>query len=201
MNGFAKVTGWPVQFICFRTKVTCEDKAVQSRRIKGPAIIVSNHNSVYDYAVMIFVFITRTLRYQMAEVLFQKKPLGPFLKSMGGIYLDRYGADMSFMTESAMILQKGGVVGIFPEGRIPKPGEEKPLEFLPGAAHLALNTGVKVIPVYLNGSYFCKKRARAVIGKPMDPADFDDPGRTQSENTAAFAAVMRQKVIELKELA
>ncbi|MBR4659188.1 MAG: 1-acyl-sn-glycerol-3-phosphate acyltransferase [Clostridia bacterium] len=197
-NAFVKITGWLPQLLLFRTKVTYEDKSVQKRHIKGPAIIVSNHNTVYDYAVMLFVFITRTLRYQMAEVLFEKQPLGTLLKCLGGIYLNRNSTDTGFMTESAIILQKGGVVGIFPEGRIPKPGEEKPLEFLPGAAYLALNTGVKVIPVYLNGSYFKLKRARAVIGKPMDPRDFCDPARTEKENITAFAAAMREKVVELE---
>ena len=55
--GLVKFTGWPVQWLCFRTKVTYENRAVQSRRIKGPAIIVSNHTAVYDYAVLLFVFL------------------------------------------------------------------------------------------------------------------------------------------------
>lgn len=200
-NGFVKLTGWPAQLICFRTKISYEDKSVQSRRIKGPAIIVSNHTSVYDYAVMLFVFFSRTLRYQMAEVLFQKKPLGTFLRLLGGIYMNRNGTDMGFMSESAAILQKGGVVGIFPEGRLPRAGEIPPIEFLPGAAYLSVNTGVSVIPVYTNGSYFCKKRARVVIGKPMDPCEYFDPSLAPNENYRAFAAAMREKVMELKELA
>ncbi|MBQ1685110.1 MAG: 1-acyl-sn-glycerol-3-phosphate acyltransferase, partial [Clostridia bacterium] len=109
--------------ICFRTKVYYENKAVQSRRIRGSAILVSNHTAVYDYAVMLFVFFTRTLRYQMAEVLFRKKVLGPFLKNMGGILVDRDSTNYSFMSESARILEQGGVVGIFPEGRLPREGE------------------------------------------------------------------------------
>ena len=50
-NWFVKLTGWPVQLLCFRTKVLYEDRKVQGRRIRGPAILVSNHTSVYDYAV------------------------------------------------------------------------------------------------------------------------------------------------------
>ena len=199
-NAFVKLTGWPAQLVCFRTKVYYEDKRVQGRRIKGPAIIVSNHTSVYDYAVMLFVFFTRTLRYQMAELLFEKKPLGGFLKALGGIRIDRGGTDMRFMSESAMVLQQGGVVGIFPEGRLPRKDETPPIGFRPGAAHLSLESGVKVIPVYTNGSYFSRKRARVVIGVPMDPKDHYDPDRTQRENDEAFAAAMREKVLELRSL-
>ena len=46
--------------------------------------------------------------------------VGFFLKLMGGIYIDRNSGDLSFMGQSAAILQKGGVVGIFPEGRLPR---------------------------------------------------------------------------------
>ena len=199
-NWFVKLTGWPAQLLCFRTKVCYEDKSVQSRRIKGPAIIVSNHTSVYDYAVMLFVFFTRTLRYQMAELLFDKRFLGTFLRMLGGIYIDRNSSNMGFMNESAAVLQKGGVVGVFPEGRLPREGETPPLAFRPGAAYLSSATGVKVIPVYTNGSYFNKKRARVVIGKPMYPADHHSADRTEKENLEAFACEMRNKILELRAM-
>ena len=75
-NAFVKITGYIPQLICFRTKVYYEDRAAQSRRVKGGAIVVSNHTSVFDYAVYLFVFFGRTLRTVMAEVLFKKQPLG-----------------------------------------------------------------------------------------------------------------------------
>ena len=81
-NYFVKITGWIVQKIVFRTKIFYEDKKVQSRKIKGKAIIVSNHTSVYDYAVYLFVFFFTTLRCQMAEILYKKKPLAIFLNKL-----------------------------------------------------------------------------------------------------------------------
>ena len=201
MQGFVRLTGWLPQKLIFRMKIRYEDKAVQSRRIHGPAIIVSNHTAIYDFAAMLFVFPGRTLRYQMAEVLFRKKVLGPFLKAMGGIYLDRDSADMGFMGKSMDILHQGGVVGIFPEGRLPREGETPPLPFRPGAAFLALNSGVPVIPVWTEGGYFRRGRSHIVIGVPMDPAGFRRESRTDRENIDAFAAAMRENVMRLKELA
>ncbi|MBR4435770.1 MAG: 1-acyl-sn-glycerol-3-phosphate acyltransferase [Clostridia bacterium] len=184
----------------FRTKVSYQDKLKQSRRIKGAAIIVSNHTSVFDYACMLFVFFSRTLRYQMAELLFDKKPLGSFLKLMGGIYIDRNGSDLGFMNESARILKKGGVVGVFPEGRLPLKTETPPIAFRPGAAYLALSTGVKIIPVYTNGAYFTLKRARVVIGEPIDPAEFDDRTRSDRENIERLTDALRTRIIELRDM-
>lgn len=196
-NGFVKVTGWLAQKIVFRTKIHYENKKIQARKIKGAAIIISNHTAVYDYAAFLFVFPTRTLRYQMAEVLFQKKGLGRFLKAMGGIKVDRNSFNFGFIEESKRILEKGGVVGIFPESRLPKPGEEKPLLFKPSAAYLALYSGVPVIPVYTNGEYFTKKRAGVMIGTPINAAELYDESKDEKTNLAEISEKFRQKIIEL----
>ena len=69
-NWFVKITGYFVQLFMFKNKIYYEDKSLQSRRIKGSAIIVSNHVTVMDFAVMMFVFYTRTLRCLIAELMF-----------------------------------------------------------------------------------------------------------------------------------
>lgn len=199
-NAFVKLTGWLPQLICFRTKIYYEDKKIQSRRVKGGAIIVSNHTSVFDYAVYLFVFFGRTLRTVMAEVLFEKKFLGVFLKLMGGIRVDRDSNEYGFMGKCESILRNGGLLCVFPEGRLPKPGEEKPLPFKPGAAYLALAANVPLIPVYTNGCYFGKKRARVMIGTPVDPFDLVSEGGSDKENTEAVNAALREKLLYLEKL-
>ena len=198
-NWFTKITAWPLQFLCFRTKVLYEDRNVQGISIKGPAIIISNHTSVFDYAVYLFVFFFRTIRCQMAEVLFNKQPLGTLLKMLGGIRVNRDSHDFSFLTKSENILKEGGVVLIFPESRIPLKDEKTPLEFKPSAAYLAINSGVDIIPVYTNGSYFKFKRARVIIGKPMKANEYYDSSMGDRENIALLNTKMREKIIELKE--
>ena len=198
-NAFVKITAYIVQLLIFRTKVYYEDKAAQSRRIKGGAIIISNHTSVWDYAEYLFVFFFRTLRAQMAEVLFEKKPLGLFLKMMGGIRVNRGANDFACVTKSEKILEKGGVVLIFPESRLPLKGEERPLPFKPGAAYLALLSGAPVVPVFTNGKYFSKKRARVIIGKPIYARDLIDDSLSEKENLARITDIMRDRIISLEK--
>lgn len=198
-NAFVKITAYLPQLVIFRTKVYYEDKAAQSRRIKGGAIIISNHTSVWDYAEYLFVFFFRTLRAQMAEVLFEKKPLGLFLKMMGGIRVNRGANDFACVTKSEKILEKGGVVLIFPESRLPLKGEERPLPFKPGAAYLALLSGAPVVPVFTNGKYFSKKRARVIIGKPIYARDLIDDNLSEKENLARITDIMRDRIISLEK--
>lgn len=195
---FVKITGWPVQWLCFRTRVLYEDPAAQRRHIRSAAIVVSNHRSIYDYAVLMFVFWTRTLRCQMAEVLFEKKPLGLLLRALGGIRVDRGGHDFGFVARSEEILRRGGVVEIFPESRLPREGEARPLPFKPSAAYLALSSGVPVIPVFTNGRYFRRRRAVVLIGRPIDPNAFRDAGRSEKETIEALSGAMRERIIELE---
>lgn len=198
-NWLVKITGWPPYRVVFNTAVYYEDKKVQGRRIKGPAIVICNHTSVWDYAAMLFVFWTRTLRCQMAEVLFKKKPLARFLKCMGGIYVDRHELSSGFIGKSEDILKKGGVVEIFPESRLPLKGEQRPLPFKPSAAMIALKAEVPVIPVYTNGNYFTSKRARVIIGKPINVHRFVSEERSEKENINYISEMLREKIIDLEK--
>ena len=201
MQFFVRLTGWLPQKLCFRTKILYEDRSIQSRYIHGPAILVSNHTALFDYAAMLFVFWTRTLRYQMAEILFKKPVLGPFLKLMGGVHLDRYAHQYGFMEQSLAILGRGGVLGVFPEGRLPRPGETPPIDFQPGAAYLSLASGVPIIPVWTDGQYFSLRRAHVMIGTPLDPGEFSKLPLPEKEKIALYTKALRDKVIDLKELA
>lgn len=199
-NWFVKITGWPAQALCFRTKVYYEDRSVQDRHIRGPALVISNHTSIVDYMLYLFVFFTRTVRFQMAEVLFRKKFLGWLLRRLGGIYVDRNAKDFGFLTESLEILENGGAVGMFPESRLPLPGEARPLEFKVSAAWLALAAGVPVIPVVTNGSYCKRARARVLIGKPFYAADLAPEGGEEKETLQLVSERMRQIIIDLENL-
>ena len=200
-NYFTKITGIPPYLLLFRTKTYYEDKSVQSRKIKGKAIVICNHTSVFDYPVEMFTFFFRTLRVQMAELLFKKPFVGVLIRLLGGIYVDRYSNNLSFMSKSERILDKGGVVGIWPEGRIPKKDEERPLPFKSGAAFLALSTNTPIIPIYTDGSYFdIRHRAHVIIGTPIYPEAVADSTKSDKENIEELTRVMREKIIYLGNL-
>lgn len=196
---FVKITAFPAPLFLFRTKVYYEDKKVQSRRIKGKAIVMSNHQTVMDFAVWMFVFWRRTMRCLMAEILFKKNFLMTgMLKALGGIKVDRETHDFSFLAKAEKILDKGGVVEIYPEARLALPGEEKPLAFKPSVAYMALQSGAPIIPVYTDGEYFTKKRTRVIIGKPVDVREWYDERLSEKENLDAICKRLREKVIELQ---
>lgn len=198
-HGFVKLTGVIPYLFCFKTKIYYQDKKAQSRRIKGKAIIISNHRSVWDVAVMMFVFFGRTLRTVIAEIMFRKNPfMRIFLRALGGIKVEREQHDFTFIDKGCKILEKNGVVEIYPEGRLPQKGEETPLPFKPSAGYMALLSGAPVIPVYTNGSYFRKERARVMIGKPVFVRDAYDDSLSEAENLEKINTLLREKIIQLQ---
>lgn len=199
-NNFTKITGFIVWKAVFRARIFYENKDIQSRQIKGPAIIISNHTSVYDFQQYLFVFFGRTLRFQVAELQFEKPLLGWFLRNLGEIYVDRKNHNFSFMAKSESILRHGGVVGIFPESRIPRPEEERPLPFKSSAAYLALSSQAPVIPVYTDGEYYSRKPSHVIIGTPMYADDIADDNLSDRENIERVTEAMRNKIIELGKM-
>ena len=123
------------------------------------------------------------------------------MKLLGCIKVDRNAYDVSFINKSASLLQNGKVIEIYPEARLAKEGEERPLPFTTSTVYLALETDAPIIPVYTEGSYFVKTRNHVIVGKPFYARDFYDSSLSHSENVDKITTLLRNKIVELgKEL-
>ena len=108
-NLFVKITGWIPYIILLRPKVYFENNKVQSRRIKGKAIVISNHTDVLDFAVMLFTFPGRTLRCVVAELMYKKNiVMTLLLRLFGTIKVDRTSNDFAFLSSCEKVLANGG---------------------------------------------------------------------------------------------
>lgn len=196
---FFKITAYIPQKLVFRIKIHYEDKNVQSRRIKGKAIIASNHMSLFDYIPLIFVFPFRTVRCVVAEVLYKKFFLALYLNLMGAMKVNRGEKDFSFEETAFKLLDKNGVILFHPEGRLPdREGDVPPLEFKTTFVYMALKSKAPIIPYYTNGENFSLKRCNVMIGKPIDANALYDFSLSEQENRRRIANIVREKIIELK---
>ena len=199
---FIKLTGLPAQYIYYRKKIYYEDPTDQRRKIKGGALIVSNHTSVYDYPLVMYTFLGRTVRPLVAEVIYQKgKFMSRLMNHMGAIRVDRDAYDFSFMSTMVKCLEDSQVGLVFPEARIGK-AEEKTdglLDFKPSFVYMALEAGVPIIPVYTNGVYGKAKkanrdRARLIIGKKIYLDELYDHEKSEKENMDYLCSYVREHI-------
>ena len=195
--GFVKLTGLLPAWLFLKPRVRCVAGA--RRRLPKPCILVSNHKSLLDFVLYLIIFPLRTVRFLMAEVLFNKSKLfGWFLGAIGGIRVDRDAFDFGFVADAIEVLDQGGTVGIFPEGRLPIGG--KPWPFTVSTAFIATRApDVPIVPIYTDGNYGLLKRANVVIGEPMFLADYRREGLDEQEQLKHLTAVLEQKVYALKD--
>ncbi len=192
---FTKITGWLPFFLLNRPKYYYEDRSVQGRRIKGKAIVMPGHTSIWDFAAMMFAFPGRCLRCVIAELMFAKnKPLTWLLKKLGAIKVDRQEADFAFVTKSCAVLDRGGVLEIYPESRIPTKAETRPLPFKSSVTYIALSSGAAIIPVVTNGCYFSKKRLRVLIGTPIQVEELYDSQLSEKENILRITDQLQARI-------
>ena len=197
---FIRITGYPFYRLWANPKYRFEDRKTQGRTIKGKAIIVSNHTTVWDFGFWLYALPLRAHRCIMADVLKHKNFfLTLFLTMNQGIFVSRKAQDLGFIGKCEKVLNKGGVVQVFPEARLANDDEEKPLPFKPSFVLMALETNAPIIPMYTSGNYFRKGRTKVAIGKPIYASELYDESKSRKENLLDIAETVRQKVIELGE--
>ena len=191
--------GYPLQLFFFKRKTYYEDKK-STRLMKGGKLIITNHFNMFDYVLTSFVVYPRKLNVVASEMPFSKPIVRFGMKFFGAIQANRVTRSMKFMDECVRVItEKRQLVQIYPEARIPQPGEETPLPFKSSAAYIALESGAPIIPVYNEGKYFKLHRNKVIIGTPIDVRELYDNSMGHTENLENISKILRQRVIELKD--
>ena len=131
----------------FRLKVTGQENIPQY----GPFIIVANHSSLLD-PVILGVSVKPKVIFIAAAYLFEIHWLGYLLRKADSIPIHRenYADNIESIKQALKILQKGGVLGIFPEGGVDRQKNNLPIKA--GAAFLATSVGVPIVPIRIKGA-------------------------------------------------
>lgn len=194
--GFVKLTGFLPALIFLKPRIFRVNK--RKKRIPAPCIIVSNHKSLMDFVLYLLIFPLRTIRFLMAEVLFNKgKLFASFLYALGGIRVNRDALDFGFISDCIEVLDNGGTLGIFPQGRLPIGG--KPFPFTVSTAFIAMHSDAPILPVYTDGNYGLFKRANVVIGEPFYLSEYIKEGLSEQEQLNSLTSILEKKVYALKD--
>ena len=140
---------------------------------KPPYIIASNHQAWFDPAFIIPFFPERPVVYTMAkrQTVFNRAWKRRLLPLIGvfPISPDRGQLDDQGLRTVYQVLERGGVMLIFPEGRYSRGRAMRPLKN--GIAFFALAAGVPICPVAVRGTdaLYPFRRIEIVIGPPVLP--------------------------------
>lgn len=164
-------------------------------------VVVANHESFCDILVLL-ANLPMQVRFLAKRSVFRVPVLGWSIAAAGFIPVDREDRSRGTETVQAALdrLSGGRSLVIFPEETRTRNGELLP--FKRGAAHLALRSGLPILPVALAGTLRVLKRGSLLItpgpvvmtvGNPIEVS-----GRTLRDREAVTRAV-REEVQALRD--
>lgn len=161
---------------------------------KGAVIVAANHVSNWD-AVMVAISLPRPVHFIAKAELFENRALATLLKALHAFPVKRGGADRRALRYALGILEKGEVLGIFPEGERIRQGQEGTTQT--GVAMLALKSGAPVVPVACIGTgrffpvgWFSPLKVK--VGKPLKLEQYQDKKVTSAVLEEVSAIIMRE---------
>ncbi len=170
---------------------------------QGGVLLAYNHIGYVDfvYGGLAANPSKRLVRFMSKRELFDHVALGPLMRSLHHIEVDRGAGEASFTT-AVDYLKQGEAVGIFPEATISRAMELK--EFKTGAVRIAAEAGVPLVPVILWGTQrmmtkdhpkdFSRGKTIAIrVGPPLHPTGADPVAET-AELHAVMSTMLDQTI-------
>jgi len=167
----------------------------------GGAVMAINHVGYLDFtfAGLAARPAGRLVRFMAKKEVFDHKISGPLMRGMKHIPVDRRGAANDSYQLAVKALQAGEIVGVFPEATISQSFDLK--EFKTGAARMAMEAGVPILPCVVWGSQrvFTKGRPkdltrgtpiRIVVGPPFLPDPSGDPVAVTAELKSRMSVLL-----------
>ena len=139
------------------TSVSVQVKGLDRLDPKQSYVFVSNHQSIYDFPVLI-TSIPFQLRILAKSSLRAFPVLGWHLRYTGHLLIDRARVGRSTLASVASLMGRGHSLILFPEGTRSIGGEV--LRFKPGIFSLAIEANLPVVPVAVIGSRHVMRKGR-----------------------------------------
>jgi 1-acyl-sn-glycerol-3-phosphate acyltransferase len=118
---------------------------------RGPYIIAANHHNYLD-GVVLGLVVPEPIAFVVMPRVYRATFLHrPFHDRIGSIPINLEKPDVGALRRVLAALERGAIVGIFPEGPTSVRGRLE--RGLPGVAMLALRARVPVVPAAIRGTY------------------------------------------------
>lgn len=161
---FVKWTGAIPMALFFRMK---KIRMGKKQKVKGGAIMMSNHIGLLDPIVLHFVYPLRRLWSLAMQELFDMRFWKHFFKGVNCIPVNRENVTIDMYHSVSDVLSSGKLLAMFPEGKINFEDDAEVKKFKGGVALFAIMNKVPIIPTYIVKKTKKLERQKIVIGEPI----------------------------------
>ena len=158
----------------------------------GPCILASNHESLMD-PFFLGVATMRPIHYMAKAELWKNPVLAWIMNWFECFPIERGGGDADALKHGVRLLERGAVLGIFPQGTS-KPFRDRP--YLRGAARLALATGAPIVPVCMVNTEKALRPRKVKIGFPRIRILVAPPLRVEKQRATVAVARDLTRMLE-----
>lgn len=193
---FVGVVSWPVLHLLYRERAA----GLEHLPREGGYVLAANHLSNFDpWPLGMPLFPRRYLRFMAKSELFWF-PLGAALHAGGAFPVRRGQRDDEAIATAVRLCREGHAVVMFPEGTRRAKGLRKKHEarWRSGAARIALEAGVPLVPAGISGTDRLSRfsRLRVAYGAPIV---VDDLATLEAGEAASVATERLRTEIERLE--
>lgn len=151
-----------------------------NRKVKdGAYIYISNHYGMLD-PVYTAATTWEGIHYVAKRQAFETPVLGPIMKKVKAISVNRDGNDVRGLLDCFKCLKNGEKICIYPEGTRNKTGGEM-LPFRPGAATMAIKTKTPILPVVVYNKPRFFRCTHILMGEPFELSEYYDRKLSEEE--------------------
>jgi 1-acyl-sn-glycerol-3-phosphate acyltransferase len=166
--------------------------------LDGPAVFAANHQSHVDTAVIATSvpepWCNRLVVGAAADYFFGNRASSAISALfVGAIPIERTALNRRTIDKAVTLLRNGWSLVIYPEGGRSRDGWGQ--QFRPGAAFLAKQAGVPVVPVHIRGTFDILRKGRAWPRRARSVINFGRPLRfDEGENNRRFTRRLQSAV-------
>lgn len=187
---FVKITAALPGLIWLRPKVIYENESAKAK-IKGGALVISNHSGFLDPLYVMFAIPYRRLHFVCGIEFFESRARW-FFKQFHCIPVDRGNFSMDSFRQITQELESGKLVGLFPEGHVNSDAGNLDT-FKSGMVMMALKGKMPIVPVYIRKREKVTDRLVAVIGEPVSVGGEDGAMPTFAKITEMTALLQKKE--------
>lgn len=184
--------------IFFRIFVRVRVFGAENLPAEGGVIVAGNHQSMLDM-FMIGYRLPRYVKWMAKKELFKNKLLAKIITALGAYPVDRSSRDLSAARTTFEMLDKGEVIGIFPQGTRVK-GKDRSRKAKHGAAKFAAEAGVPVLPVAIWGNIRIFGRVYVRFGEPVELSRPEDDAKYTKEDYQQMSQNILETIYSLMEV-